>query len=59
MFKKILIIAFIIGTALFLHSCANMHMTGGVGMSFSGGPYGVRMTPTMNVGVYGGGGYRW
>lgn len=44
--------------SLFLHSCANMHMTGGVGMSFSGGPYGVRMTPTMNVGMYGGG-YRW
>ncbi|MEN2281586.1 hypothetical protein AAGF08_05555 [Algoriphagus sp. SE2] len=58
MFKKTLIIASIICMALFLHSCSNMHLSGGVGMNFSGGPYGVKVTPSMNVGLYGGG-YRW
>ncbi|WP_373397362.1 hypothetical protein V8V91_22800 [Algoriphagus halophilus] len=58
MVKKIVIMGLLIGVAFILHSCSNMHMTGGVGMSFSGGPYGVRMTPSINVGMYGGG-PRW
>lgn len=43
---------------MFLPACSNMHMTGGVGLNFSGGPYGMRVTPSVNVGMYGGG-YRW
>lgn len=56
--KCIISLLLILGLSLFLPACANMHMTGGVGLNFSGGPYGMRVTPSVNVGMYGGG-YRW
>lgn len=59
MIKKILVLALIIGTSLTFYACSNMHVSGGVGLNFSGGPYGPRVTPTMNVGLYGGGPVRW
>lgn len=40
-------------------ACSNMHLSGGVGMNFTGGPYGPTLRPTMNIGVYGGGPVRW
>ncbi|MDN3202822.1 hypothetical protein [Algoriphagus sediminis] len=59
MIKKIVIILFVIGSSFLYYSCSNMHMSGGVGLNFTGGPHGPRLTPTMNVGVYGGGPVRW
>jgi hypothetical protein len=41
-----------------LISCAGAHLTGGVGMSFGGGPYGFGMQPTFNIGISSGG-YHW
>ncbi len=49
----------IISASLLVTACSNMYVSGGVGMSYYGGPYGgVRMSPSINVGMYGGG-MRW
>jgi hypothetical protein len=57
--KKIGIFALIILASWTFQACSNMHLSGGVGMSFTGGPYGPTIRPTMNIGVYGGGPVRW
>lgn len=59
MIKKILVIAFVVGSSMLYYSCQNMHVSGGVGMNFTGGPYGPTLRPTMNIGIYGGGPVRW
>jgi hypothetical protein len=40
-----------------LESCAGMSV--GYGVSFGVGPYGPSISPSFNVGMYGGGGYYW
>lgn len=56
--KKILTFVAIVAVSMILPACSNMHMTGGVGLNFHGGPYGMSVSPSINVGMYGGG-YRW
>lgn len=48
---KIFLIGFIIS---FLTACSGMSVGVGYGVSFAGGPYGPMVTPTVNVGMYGG-----
>lgn len=40
-----------------LSGCAGMHIGGGIGLNFSSGPYGPSVTPSLNIGMYGGGMY--
>ncbi len=46
----------VIFICLQFYSCASMHTSASLGLRLQSGPYGPRLTPTMNVGVYGGGG---
>ena len=44
---------------MLVSACADMYVSGGVGMSYYGGTYGdYGMSPHVNVGMYGGG-MRW
>ena len=57
--KKLLVFGLIIFTSMLVSACANMYVSGGVGMSYYGGPYGgYGVSPRINVGMYGGG-MRW
>lgn len=48
---KIVAIGFIIS---FLTACSGMSVGVGYGVNFAGGPYGPMVTPSINVGMYGG-----
>jgi hypothetical protein len=56
-FLKWTLVIAIITSTIFLTGCAGMHMGGGIGLNFSSGPYGPTLTPSLNMGFYGGGGY--
>lgn len=56
--KKIIFYIFILLIPVILSiSCAGYMASpySSVGVGISGGPYGVRFTPTVNVGIYSGG----
>ncbi|MNE91640.1 hypothetical protein D3C80_1892780 [compost metagenome] len=48
---KIVAVGLIIG---FLTACSGMSVGVGYGVNFAGGPYGPMVTPSVNVGMYGG-----
>ena len=52
-----LFFAFAILVVFVLSGCTNMRWGASYGMNVNFGPYGPRVTPTMNVGMYGGGRY--
>jgi hypothetical protein len=53
-FLKILVVLILLQL---LESCAGMSV--GYGVNFGVGPYGPTISPSFNVGMYGGGGYYW
>ncbi|MBK8554107.1 MAG: hypothetical protein IPL53_24890 [Ignavibacteria bacterium] len=52
--KAFLYILILIIVTVF-YSCAGVQFSSGIGIGISGGPYGPRITPTVNVGIYNGG----
>jgi hypothetical protein len=55
--NALLKIVFLLMLIWLLEACAGVSV--GYGVSFGVGPYGPSISPSFNVGMYGGGGYYW
>ena len=53
--KHLILYAFILMIVITIFSCMGVQYSSGIGIGISGGPYGPRVNPRVNVGVYGGG----
>lgn len=55
--NALLKITFLLIFIWLLEACAGVSV--GYGVNFGVGPYGPTISPSFNVGMYGGGGYYW
>lgn len=53
--KKTFLYLFVIAVIIYLASCVGFQPQANVGFGIHGGPCGIGVTPTFNVGVYSGG----